>query len=132
MPSIPESLSDDATSAAFQWAAAGVPVAPFDPTKGKGKSCWNLVASRPSQPTERSCRPGATSSASFQPWLRLPASSVPWFWTWTLPPSSRKSGGRTLTTPACPLSPPGRKPVSAVGTTRYGYLTVAPPPQHRP
>lgn len=44
MPSVPESLCDNVTSAAFQWAAAGVPVAPFDPTKGKGKSCWNLVS----------------------------------------------------------------------------------------
>lgn len=43
IPSVPETLSDNVTSAALSWAAAGVPVAPFDPTKGKGKSCWNLV-----------------------------------------------------------------------------------------
>lgn len=43
LTSVPKSLSDNATLAAFSWAAAGVPVAPFDPTKGKGKSCWNLV-----------------------------------------------------------------------------------------
>lgn len=29
--------------AALEYAAHGIAVAPFDPSKGKGKSCWNLV-----------------------------------------------------------------------------------------
>lgn len=30
--------------AAIQYARHGIPVAPFDPRKGKGKSCWNMLA----------------------------------------------------------------------------------------
>ncbi|WP_369828090.1 bifunctional DNA primase/polymerase, partial [Mycobacterium sp. 852002-51163_SCH5372311] len=36
----------DVFNAAMEYAANGIPVAPFDPSKGKGKSCWNLVGYR--------------------------------------------------------------------------------------
>lgn len=41
----------DCDTAAFIYADAGIPVVPFDPTKGKGKSCGNLM--RGSEPWYR-------------------------------------------------------------------------------
>ncbi|MBN7560305.1 bifunctional DNA primase/polymerase [Mycobacteroides abscessus] len=39
--------------AALQYAANGIAVAPFDPAKGRGKSCWNLVNHRDVTTDER-------------------------------------------------------------------------------
>lgn len=44
--SFPDVTGLDVFGAAMEYAANGVPVAPFDPSKGKGKSCWNLVGYR--------------------------------------------------------------------------------------
>lgn len=44
--SLPDVSRLDLFDAAREYAANGVPVAPFDTTKGKGKSCWNLVGYR--------------------------------------------------------------------------------------
>lgn len=44
--SFPDVTGLDAFDAAMEYAAHGIPVAPFDPSKGKGKSCWNLVGYR--------------------------------------------------------------------------------------
>lgn len=44
--SFPDVTGLDVFDAAMEYAANGIPVAPFDPTKGKGKSCWNLVGYR--------------------------------------------------------------------------------------
>lgn len=44
--SLPDVTGLDVFDAACEYAAHGVPVAPFDPDKGKGKSCWNLVGYR--------------------------------------------------------------------------------------
>lgn len=41
--SFPDAIGPDVFDAACEYAACGIPVAPFDPSKGKGKSCWNLV-----------------------------------------------------------------------------------------
>ncbi|WP_123023580.1 bifunctional DNA primase/polymerase [Mycolicibacterium stellerae] len=43
---LPDVTGLDVFDAAVEYAASGVPVAPFDPSKGKGKSCWNLVGYR--------------------------------------------------------------------------------------
>ncbi len=40
--SIPDVSGLTVTQAAYVWVKHGVPVVPFDPTAGKGKSCWNL------------------------------------------------------------------------------------------
>jgi hypothetical protein len=42
----PDVTGLDVFDAAMEYAAHGIPVAPFDPTRGKGKSCWNLVGYR--------------------------------------------------------------------------------------
>lgn len=44
--SFPDVNGLDVFDAACEYAAHGIPVAPFDPSKGKGKSCWNLVGYR--------------------------------------------------------------------------------------
>lgn len=44
--SFPDVTGLDAFEAAMEYAANGIPVAPFDPARGKGKSCWNLVGYR--------------------------------------------------------------------------------------
>ncbi|AFC42295.1 bifunctional DNA primase/polymerase [Mycobacterium intracellulare] len=44
--SLPDVTGLDVFDAAVEYAANGIPVAPFDPAKGKGKSCWNLVGYR--------------------------------------------------------------------------------------
>ena len=44
--SLPDVNGMDVFDAACEYAAHGMPVAPFDPEKGKGKSCWNLVGYR--------------------------------------------------------------------------------------
>ena len=44
--SFPDTTGLDVFDAACEYAAHGIPVAPFDPAKGKGKSCWNLVGYR--------------------------------------------------------------------------------------
>lgn len=44
--SFPDTTGLDVFDAAMEYAANGIPVAPFDPSKGKGKSCWNLVGYR--------------------------------------------------------------------------------------
>lgn len=44
--SLPDVTRLDPFDAACEYAANGFPVAPFDTTKGKGKSCWNLVGYR--------------------------------------------------------------------------------------
>lgn len=44
--SLPDVTGLDVFEAAVEYAANGVPAAPFDPAKGKGKSCWNLVGYR--------------------------------------------------------------------------------------
>lgn len=44
--SFPDVSGRDVFDAACEYAAHGIPVAPFDPAKGKGKSCWNLVGYR--------------------------------------------------------------------------------------
>ncbi|WP_431233774.1 bifunctional DNA primase/polymerase [Mycolicibacterium psychrotolerans] len=41
--SFPDVTGLDVFDAACEYAANGIAVAPFDPSKGKGKSCWNLV-----------------------------------------------------------------------------------------
>lgn len=41
--SLPDVSGLDVFDAACEYAAHGIAVAPFDPAKGKGKSCWNLV-----------------------------------------------------------------------------------------
>lgn len=41
--SFPDTSGLGVFDAAMEYAANGIPVAPFDPSKGKGKSCWNLV-----------------------------------------------------------------------------------------
>lgn len=46
MTCFPDVTGLDVFDAACAYAAHGVPVAPFDPDKGKGKSCWNLVGYR--------------------------------------------------------------------------------------
>lgn len=43
---LPDVTGLDVFDAACKYAAQGVPVAPFDPDKGKGKSCWNQVGYR--------------------------------------------------------------------------------------
>lgn len=43
---LPDITGLDVFDAAMEYAAHGIPVAPFDPDKGKGKSCWNLVGYR--------------------------------------------------------------------------------------
>jgi len=40
---LPDVSGLDPDHAALAFAHGGVPVVPFDPTQGKGKSCWNLV-----------------------------------------------------------------------------------------
>ncbi|WP_244899473.1 bifunctional DNA primase/polymerase [Mycobacterium sherrisii] len=42
----PDATGLDTFDAALMYAAHGIAVAPFDPSKGKGKSCWNLVGYR--------------------------------------------------------------------------------------
>lgn len=42
-PALPDVESMGLLEAAFAYADAGIPVVPFDPRKGKGKSCGNLV-----------------------------------------------------------------------------------------
>lgn len=42
-PHLPNIAGLDASAAALTYAEAGIPVVPFDPTKGSGKSCGNLV-----------------------------------------------------------------------------------------
>lgn len=42
----PDVTGLDVFDAACEYAAHGISVAPFDPEKGKGKSCWNLVGYR--------------------------------------------------------------------------------------
>lgn len=44
--SFPDVTGLDVFDAACEYAAHGLPVAPFDPTRGKGKSCWNLFGYR--------------------------------------------------------------------------------------
>ncbi|WP_225344773.1 bifunctional DNA primase/polymerase [Mycobacterium intracellulare] len=44
--SLPDVTGLDVFDAAMEYAANGIPVAPFDPARGKGKSCWNLVGYR--------------------------------------------------------------------------------------
>ncbi|MDO0975159.1 bifunctional DNA primase/polymerase [Mycolicibacterium frederiksbergense] len=44
--SFPDVTGLDVFDAACEYAAHGIPVAPFDLSKGKGKSCWNLVGYR--------------------------------------------------------------------------------------
>lgn len=44
--SFPDTTGLGVFDAAMEYAANGLPVAPFDPSKGKGKSCWNLVGYR--------------------------------------------------------------------------------------
>lgn len=44
--SFPDITGLEIFDAACEYAAHGIPVAPFDPSKGKGKSCWNLVGYR--------------------------------------------------------------------------------------
>lgn len=44
--SFPDVTGLDVFDAAVEYAANGIAVAPFDPAKGKGKSCWNLVGYR--------------------------------------------------------------------------------------
>lgn len=44
--SFPDVTGLDVFDAACEYADKGIPVAPFDPSKGKGKSCWNLVGYR--------------------------------------------------------------------------------------
>lgn len=41
--SFPDVTGLDVFDAATEYASHGIPVAPFDPARGKGKSCWNLV-----------------------------------------------------------------------------------------
>ena len=42
----PDVTGMDVFAAACEYADHGIPVGPFDPTKGKGKSCWNLIGYR--------------------------------------------------------------------------------------
>ncbi|BBY86693.1 bifunctional DNA primase/polymerase [Mycolicibacterium tokaiense] len=42
----PDVTDLDVLDAACAYARSGIPIAPFDPAKGKGKSCWNLVGYR--------------------------------------------------------------------------------------
>lgn len=51
--SLPDVTGLDVFDAACEYAANGIPVAPFDPDKGKGKSCWNLVGYRVLSALER-------------------------------------------------------------------------------
>lgn len=44
--SLPDVTGLDVFDAAVEYAANGIPVAPFDPARGKAKSCWNLVGYR--------------------------------------------------------------------------------------
>lgn len=44
--SLPDVTGLDVFDAACAYALHGIPVAPFDPARGKGKSCWNLVGYR--------------------------------------------------------------------------------------
>lgn len=44
--SLPDVTGLDVFDAAMEYAANGIAVAPFDPARGKGKSCWNLVGYR--------------------------------------------------------------------------------------
>lgn len=44
-PALQKVHESDCTQAAYAYVEMGIPIAPFDPTKGKGKSCWNLVGS---------------------------------------------------------------------------------------
>lgn len=46
MYSFPDTSGLNVFDAAVEYAANGIPVAPFDPSKGRGKSCWNLVGYR--------------------------------------------------------------------------------------
>jgi Bifunctional DNA primase/polymerase, N-terminal len=39
----PDVAGLDVWQAALEYARCGIPLVPFDPTRGKGKSCWNLV-----------------------------------------------------------------------------------------
>ena len=43
---LPDVTGLDPDNAALAYARTGVPVAPFDPSQGKGKSCWNLIGYR--------------------------------------------------------------------------------------
>lgn len=44
--SFPDATGLEVFDAACEYVAHGIPLAPFDPDRGKGKSCWNLVSYR--------------------------------------------------------------------------------------
>lgn len=65
-PSVPAEGHSDPKTAALIWAAAGVPVGPYDHRQGKGKSCGNLIGTN--QPGNEWYRHLSTNPAQINAW----------------------------------------------------------------
>lgn len=74
--SLPDVTGLDVFDAALEYAANGIAVAPFDPSRGKGKAAGTSSATETSPLTPRSCCGGGNSSDPSRLLPPVPASSA--------------------------------------------------------
>jgi hypothetical protein len=69
LPDVRVLCGSNCTTAAYDHAEAGIPIVPFDPKQGKGKSCGNLVGN-PQDPDDKWYRHVTTDKAQLKAWRK--------------------------------------------------------------